>query len=309
MQSISILLNSNYSHSTNLPRKRGLHRAGFTLIEVMIALFILVIIGTATTKAVIDAARLKENLKDETEFNSEFRTSLSIIERDLNQVFNPRWYLGAEVVAMDPYAQPTPPPIVNPNASPPPPVLSAQQVNDKLRGTAFQAFEYWGNVFDVSGIRPSRFKGDEHSMSFITASHVRVYQQKKESIYSKVKYDIEKQAQNPNLNKEQNEKNAGLFSLIKTENTRAFDMDEPKDAPYLQYFTLLNQIKSLKFKYYKLGEKNPVNTWDSEAAETKAMFPEMVEMELSLQALNGKTMDAKILFKLEAPNDVLPTTY
>ena len=118
-----------------------------------------------------------------------------------------------------------------------------------------------------------------------------------------------RQPPNPNLNKDQNEKNAGLSSLIKTENTRVFDLDEPKEAPYIQYFTLLNQIKSIKFGYYKLGEKNPVTSWDSEAADTKGIFPEMVEMTLSLQALNGRTLDAKILFKLEAPNDILPTTY
>lgn len=278
---------------------------GFTLIEVMIALFILVIIGTATSKAVIDAARLKENLKDETEFSSEFRTSISLLERDLNQIFNPRWFLAADAKPLDLYA----PPAV-PSASPgAPATISAAEVNEKLRGAAFQAFEYWGPVFDVTGIRPSRFKGDQNSMSFITASHVRIYQQKKESIYSKVKFDLIKQPPNPNLNKEQNEKNAGLLSLVKTENTRAFDLDEPKDAPYIQHFTLLNQIKSLKFRYYKLGEKNPVNSWDSEAVDTKSIFPEMVEMELSLQALNGRMLDAKILFKLEAPNDILPTTY
>ncbi len=282
---------------------------GFTLIEVMIALFILVIIGTATSKAVIDAARLKENLKDETEFSSEFRTSLALIERDLNQVFNPRWFLSPTAQALDPYAAPTPNSNNNETTSKMPAPLSATEVNNKLRGTAFQATEYWGAVFDPSGIRPSRFKGDDHSMSFVSASHVRIYQQKKESIYSKIKYDLIKQPPNPNLNKEQNEKNAGLSSLIKTENTRVFDLDEPKEAPYIQYFTLLNQIKTIKFKYYKLGEKTPVTSWDSEAADTKGQFPEMVEMELSLQALNGRTLDAKILFKLEAPNDVLPTTY
>lgn len=282
-----------------------LSKKGFTLIEVMIALFILVIIGTATSKAVIDAARLKESLKDETEFSSELRTSITLIERDLNQVFNPRWFLAADAKPLDPYAQPTP--VASPSAATA--ALSAAEVNNKLRGAAFQAFEFWGPVFDSSGIRPSRFKGDETSMSFISASHVRIYQQKKESIYSKIKYELIKQPPNPNLNKEQNEKNAGLFSLTKAENTRTFDLDEPKEAPYLQYFTLLNQIKSLKFKYYKLGEKNPATTWDSEAADTKNIFPEMVEMDLSLQALNGRILDAKILFKLEAPNEILPTTY
>ncbi|NDG85595.1 MAG: hypothetical protein EBX52_11260, partial [Proteobacteria bacterium] len=40
----------------------------------MISLFILVLIGTTTSKAVVDAAKLKEVLRDETDFSSEFRT-------------------------------------------------------------------------------------------------------------------------------------------------------------------------------------------------------------------------------------------
>ena len=280
-------------------------KSGFTLIEVMISLFILVIIGVATSKAVIDAARLKENLKDETEFGSEFRTSITLIERDLNQVFNPRWFLSPDAKALDPFAPPTPR-NNNPNA---PVVMSAADVNNKLKGAAFQAFEFWAPVFDVTGLRPSRFKGDDHSMSFVSASHVRIYQQKKESIYSKIKYDVIKQPYNPNLTKDQNDKNSTMSSLIKVENSRAFELEEPKEAPYVQTYIVLNQIKKIKFSYFKLGEKEPATTWDSEAVDTKNTFPEMVQLDLSLQAVNGRILEGKILFKLEAPNDVLPKTY
>ena len=280
--------------------------AAFTLIEVMISLLILVIIGTATSKAVIDAAGLKEKLKDETEFSSEFRTSITLIERDLNQVFNPRWFLSPDQKPLDLYAPPTPPATMVPGVTPP---LSAQEINNKLRGSAFQASEYWSTVFDASGLRPSRFKGDDHSMSFVAASHVRIYQQKKESIYAKIKYDIIKQPPNSNLSKEQNDKISNYSSLIKIENTHAFELEEAKDVPYVQTYTILNQIKKIKFSYFKIGEKTPATSWDSEAADTKGIFPEAIQMELSLEALNGRTLDATILFKLEAPNEVLPKTY
>jgi len=280
--------------------------SGFTLIEVMISLLILVIIGTATSKAVIDAAGLKEKLKDETEFTSEFRTSCALLERDLNQVFNPRMFLSPDAKALDPYAAPVPPATMVPGVPLP---LTAVEVNNKLRGSAFQPSDYWGAVFDPSGLRPSRFKGDDHSMTFVSASHVRIYQQKKESIYSKIKYDLIKQPPNPNLGKEQNDKIANYSSLIKVENTHAFELEEPRDVPYIQTYTILNQIKKIKFRYYKTGEKEPVNSWDSEAQDTKGIFPEMIQMELSLEALNGRTIDATVLFKLEAPNEVLPATY
>jgi prepilin-type N-terminal cleavage/methylation domain-containing protein len=286
-------------------------QAGFTLIEVMISLFVLVLIGVTTSKAVLDAAKLKEVLKDETEFASEYRTSMGFIERDLNQVFNPRWLLPPDQKPYDPYAQPAPVAPQNPGApaSAAKQTLPPDQLNRFLKGFAFQTFEYWGMVYDQTGIRPSRFKGTDNSFSFVAASHTRIYQQKKESIYAKIKYSLIPQPPNPNLNKEQNEKLKGLFSLIKEENTHAFELEEPKDAPYVNYYTILNNIKKFKIGYYKTGEKDPVTSWDSDAVDTKGIFPEALEIEVSLQGPNDRTMDAKVLFKLETPNDVLPATY
>jgi prepilin-type N-terminal cleavage/methylation domain-containing protein len=282
---------------------------GFTLIEVMIALFILVMIGTTTSKAVIDAAKLKEVLKDETEFSSEFRTSTLFIERDLSQIFNPRWFLAPDFKPLDPYNPPPPPPPPAPGQRPPLPVLGIDEINRRTRGRGFQPSEFWGPILDPSGIRASRFKGKETELSFVTASHVRIYQSKKESIYAKVKYELVRQEPNPNLTAEQNQKHAGLYSLIKIENTRAFEMDEPKEAPYLNSYVILNNVKKLKFSFYKSGEKEPVREWDSESSDQKGKFPASVEMEVTLVGPEDRVMDSKVLFNLETPNDVLPKTY
>ncbi len=282
---------------------------GFTLIEVMIALFILVMIGTTTSKAVIDAAKLKEVLKDETEFASEFRTSTLFIERDLSQIFNPRWFLAPDFRPLDPYNPPPPPPPPAPGQRPPLPVLGIDEINRRTRGRGFQPSEFWGPILDPSGIRASRFKGKETEISFVTASHVRIYQSKKESIYSKVRYELAKQEPNPNLSAEQNQKYAGLFSLIKIENTRAFELDEPKDSPYVNSYVILNNVKKLKFSFYKPGDKDPVREWDSENSDQKGKFPASVEMEVTLVGPEDRVMDSKVLFNLETPNDVLPKTY
>jgi prepilin-type N-terminal cleavage/methylation domain-containing protein len=282
---------------------------GFTLIEVMIALFILVMIGTTTSKAVIDAAKLKEVLKDETEFSSEFRTSTLFIERDLSQIFNPRWFLAPDFKPLDPYNPPPPPPPPAPGQRPSLPVLGVDEINRRTRGRGFQPSEFWGPILDPSGIRASRFKGKETELSFVAASHVRIYQSKKESIYAKVKYELVRQEPNPNLTAEQNQKHADLYSLIKIENTRAFEMDEPKEAPYLNSYVILNNVKKLKFSFYKSGEKEPVREWDSESSDQKGKFPASVEMEVTLVGPEDRVMDSKVLFNLETPNDVLPKTY
>ena len=288
--------------NSTLPNNRG-----FTLIEVMISLFILVLIGTTTSKAVIDAARLKEVLKDETEFASEFRTSTAFIERDLAQVFNPRWFLAPDFKPLDPYSQPAP---LLPGAAPPAvPKMTVEEITRKTRGSAFQSFEFWGPILDSSGIRASRFKGKIDSMSFVTASHTRIYQQKKESIYAKVRYELIKQPPNANLTDEQNAKYASLSALVKIENTRAFEMEEPKDVPYVNSYVILNNIKSLRFSYYKKDAKDSVKDWDSEAQDQKGTFPTAVEVEISLMGPKERTLDEKVFFNLEAPNDVLPKTY
>jgi prepilin-type N-terminal cleavage/methylation domain-containing protein len=289
-----------------------MNRRGFTLIEVLISLFILVLIGFTTSKAVVDAANLKEILKGETEFSSEVRTSISFIERDLSQIFNPRWFLPPNQRAMDPFAQPTPAPAgggaagANSNIRK---ALSPDDLNRFLQGMAFQSFEYWGPVYDSSGIRPSRFKGTENSMQFVSASHYRIYAQKKESIYAKIKYEVVRQPPNPNLTKTENEKLAGLFQLVKIENTRAFELEEKRDSPHENVYVILNNIKKLRFGYFKPETKDPVREWDSDRQEQRGVFPEAVEMEFSLAAPNDRTLDATVLFKLEAPNHVLPATY
>jgi prepilin-type N-terminal cleavage/methylation domain-containing protein len=299
-----------FSISKNQKKKIPTNRAGFTLIEVLIALFILALIGATTAKAVVDAAKLREVLRDETEFASEFRTSIAFIERDLNQVFNPRWYLPADFKPLDPYnntAQVAP--AEGSNGTPPPKTLSVEEINRKTRGIAFQPTDYWGPVLDPTGIRASRFQGKIDSFSFLSSSHTRIYQQKKESIYSKIKYELIKQPNNPNLSDEQNAKFSSLRALVKIENTHAFEFEDPKDGHFINNYVILNNIKSIKFSYYKKGEKDTLKEWDSESTDLKWQFPVAIQMEVSISGPKDRTLDEKILFYLETPNDLLPKTY
>jgi prepilin-type N-terminal cleavage/methylation domain-containing protein len=269
-------------------------RKGFTLLEVMIALFILVIIGTTTSKAVIDAARLKEVLKDETEFYGEFRTSVSFIERDLGQVFNPRWFLAPDHQKLD-FFNGT---LIQDE---PIPKLRVDEIVRRTRGTASQTFEYWGPVLDASGIRASRFQGKDDRFSFVAASHARIYQMKKESIYSKIRYEVARQATG--------DKSSGLLALNKVENTRPFELEEPRDASYVQTYLILGNIKKIRFSYHKAGEKDGKPDWDSETADPPGSFPATVEMEVTLVGPKDRILEEKVRFNLETPNELLPKTY
>jgi len=284
-------------------------RRGFTLIEVMIALFILVLIGTTVSKAVLDAAKLKEVLKDETDFSSEFRTSTSFIERDLSQIFNPRSFLPPDFKPLDPYGPPPAPPAPGAQGTKVIPALSVDEINRKTRGSGFQSTDFWGPILDPNGIRASRFIGKEMEMSFVSASHVRIYQMKKESIYSKIRYQLIKQEPDPDRSKEANDKAVGLYSLIKIENPRAFEFDEPKDAPYVSRYVILSNVKKFKLSYFKGDSKDPLRDWDSEGSETKGLMPTAVEMEATLIGPKDRVLETKVLFNLETAQDVLPKTY
>jgi len=102
---------------------------------------------------------------------------------------------------------------------------------------------------------------------------------------------------------------SGYKALVKIENTHAFEIEDKKDVPYLNTYVILNNIKSIKFTYYKKDDKDSVKEWDSESTELKWIFPTAVQMEVSIAGPKDRTMDEKILFNLETPNDVLPSTY
>ena len=78
---------------------------------------------------------------------------------------------------------------------------------------------------------------------------------------------------------------------------------------YINTYVILNNIKKIKFSYYKKDEKDPVKEWDSESTEQKGIFPIAVEMEVSISGPKERNLEEKLLFFLETPNDLLPKTY
>ena len=75
------------------------------------------------------------------------------------------------------------------------------------------------------------------------------------------------------------------------------------------YYTTDAYKKKKAISDYKKDEKEPVKEWDSETQDIKGTFPTAVEIEVSLVGPKDRTMDAKVQFNLETPNDILPKTY
>jgi hypothetical protein len=132
---------------------------------------------------------------------------------------------------------------------------------------------------------------------------------KKESTYSKIRYEAVRQGANPALSKEENDRLSGLYALYKVENTRPFELEEPREAPYIQSYLILKNIKKIRFTYRKPEDKDGKPDWDSESAEPKGSFPATVEMEVTLLGPKDRVLEEKVRFNLETPNDLLPKTY
>jgi hypothetical protein len=97
--------------------------------------------------------------------------------------------------------------------------------------------------------------------------------------------------------------------LVKIENTRAFELEDPTDAPYINTYVILNNIKKITFAYYRKDEKDTTKEWDSESVAQKGLFPTAISVELTVIGPKDRTIDEKLLFYLETPNDLLPKTY
>jgi prepilin-type N-terminal cleavage/methylation domain-containing protein len=276
---------------------RNKAQSGFTLLEVLIALVILSIIGVLTARAISEALRLREQLLVETEVNVELRAGYFILERDLSQVFNPISMLPTGFARLDPNAPP-PPPVQSSGDSAQPGDLTARDVDQFLGGNAFVTTEFWGPVIHSSGVRASRFKGNEREFSFISNSNIRIYKERRESIFLKVRYSVVPS------------KTPGEYELVKTTDTAAFDLEDKKESPSSRSVPILTHLKSMDIQYTAMNQKDAYKTWDSETQQnTIGQFPESVRFVFQIVDRSERVIDQEWLFRLEAMSETLPGTY
>ncbi len=267
---------------------------GFTLLEVLIALVILSIIGVLTARAISEALRLREQLLVETEVNVELRAGYFILERDLSQVFNPLSMLPTGFTRLDPNA----PPPVRTEGQPADTEPTARDVDQFLGGNAFASTDYWGPVIHSSGVRAARFRGNEKEFSFVANSNIRIYKERRESIFVKIRYSVVPS------------KTPGEFELVKSTDTAAFEMDDKKDSTSKRSVPVLTHLKSMDIQYAATNQKDPYKTWDSETQQnTLGQFPESVRFVFQIVDRAERIIDQEWLFRLEAMSDTLPGTY
>jgi prepilin-type N-terminal cleavage/methylation domain-containing protein len=260
---------------------------GFTLIEVLISIVILTFISLGIYQSTTETFHLREILSNEGDFYNSIRLSMNIMQRDISMIYTP--------TLMIPNPAPSPSSSQAPQVAgrPAPTQPVAQPSSAFLQSDPDLAVEsdFWVAAVDKTGIRPSRFIGSEKKISFIGASHYRMYKDTAESEFSKITYELV-----------EDEFDKESMMLIKTESTDVFQMEERKDISKRTY-ALLHGIKKLKFRFYRkdknLGEWQP--TWDSDTDEVRNMFPDIVEVNFEVTGPSKLFFNGIYDFRPEIP--------
>ncbi|MCM2278701.1 MAG: prepilin-type N-terminal cleavage/methylation domain-containing protein [Oligoflexia bacterium] len=260
------------------------NKRGFTLLEVLIAMAILVFISLGIYQATVETYRLRDILSNEGDFYNQIRLSMDILQRDVAAMYSP------SLMAPAPAASPSP----GPGAGGYSGTATDPDLQSLLSGDLGQTSEFWHAATDKSGLRASRFKGSESKMSFVSLSHRRIYRDSKESDFAKVSYEVARDPDN---------KETETLILTKIENADAFNIDDTREKENSRTYPLLSGITKLRFRYYRKDQDQwkEYGSWDSDSEDFKNAFPDLIEVSLSVSGPSRLSFEGKFKFRPEVP--------
>ncbi|OFZ53488.1 MAG: hypothetical protein A2428_08015 [Bdellovibrionales bacterium RIFOXYC1_FULL_54_43] len=263
-------MNSNF-------KSRFSNQGGFTLMEVLIAMVILVFISIAIYQATVETYRLRDVLSREGDFYNGIRLAMNIVQRDVSLIYSP--------LLIEP-----PKPAKDPAAPP-----NAQEMEVLMGGDLNQATQFWGPAVDKTGLRPGHFIGTDSKMSFIAASHIRVYKDAPESELTKIVYEANRDEDRPEIQ--------DSYVLVKTASPNVYQDDEKRDTMLVKY-PLLRGIKKIRFRYFRRdkGVNGSWETsWDSEKEDQKDLYPDKVEITFEVAGPFRLFFEGVYVFRPEIP--------
>jgi prepilin-type N-terminal cleavage/methylation domain-containing protein len=279
--------------------------AGFTLIEVMIAIVLLVMISVAIYQATTQTYRYRAKIINEGDFYSGIRLAMGLMDRDLAALFspvnmNPNTTKQATGTAVDDPASGDPNARgivgVPPKRGAPTPgdAQDAERMENLTRSDLGQLSDYWLPATDLTAIRPSRFVGTDTRIQFVSASHMRLYKNYRESDYAKIVYELRDDKDTQVVE--------GTRLLVKIEDSQAFDDDKSfKKEKNARIYPLLPGVKSVKFRYFRRDKKTWENSWDTSRDDMKGLYPDLIEVKIEVVGLNKLSFTGSYMFKPETP--------
>lgn len=270
-------------------KKRAQTHSGFTLIEVLISMFLLVLISFSTYQATTQTFKLRESLSTEGEFYNNIRLAVGILQRDIENLYSPI-LIRPEIRRPDQSNPLIPSPAVAPN--------SAQQ--DLMKSRDVTRSDFFQNEYDQYSIRATRFIGKDNQLSFIASNHIRIYRDSAESDFKKVRYFLETE--------KDKEFETGSSTLFRSTSPDIFNDEESRDTK-LKKYPLLHGIKKFKLRYYRKDKDQWSNSWDNELEDYKEIHPDLVELELEVKAPKTLSFEGRYQIRTEIPLYGIPSTF
>ena len=227
------------------------NQSGFTLIEILIAIFLLAFVSIGIVSVTSDSQRTKDRTIDKDRDNLQIETALSRFEWDFSQIFSPLYYSQRLQIAGDPAQQ----------------TQEQQQQQQQITPEQQQVYEAVNNRYlqmetfafsNQDGQPVPRFEStDKSSFEFFTSSNRRRIQNQKQSNYAWVKYTLVDSP--PQKDDDVDPETAGL-NLPKTGKSfaRFIQADDPYndkriDTDKLKAQILLNNVESVEFQFWDPG--------------------------------------------------------
>jgi len=238
---------------------------------------------------------LRNIVKSQGEFYTNIRMAMEIMEKDIALIYSP-------VIMM-----------------PPEPVKDGEvPEGDKKKKSAaiplpdsVTAFfgresDFWRAALDDTGIRPSRLIGESDKITFISASHNRIYKEKKESIFAKISYYL--LDDKFSIDQDSGEERKDAKVLVKVENTDVFEIEDADAEEKDRIYPLLHGVTKFEFSYYTKGDLQPVTRWNSGSRDHKSTYPDYIEVEIEVESGERLKFSGKFKFRWEIPLNGLDTT-
>jgi prepilin-type N-terminal cleavage/methylation domain-containing protein len=265
------------------------NQRGFTLIEIIIAMFILAFISVFTVQSIQHALKTKAKVQGEIDKNSTVRDALRIMERDINMAFNYHDpYIALYNQAQDerlknaqnPKAATTPPP--QPGATPTP--TPAPAANQPIDPANYQkrTEKIW-----------TQFLGENEKLDFTSLSNIRMMENSPISSQAEIGYQLKPCRKRSNQEQSSN----CLWRRI----ANYLHEDITKDG---QETVLLENVTEFKLRYLGPGkEEEWSNQWltdDRGDSNTKGKFPYAVEITLAVKDTTSKAKDKELRMTIVA---------
>jgi prepilin-type N-terminal cleavage/methylation domain-containing protein len=276
--------------------KNSRKQNGFTLLEVLISVTILAFISVFTAQSLRRSSQYKIKIQKDVDHRAQLRSTLRLIERDVNMAFHYRgasWRIVAAIQQMmDPNRN-------GQNTVPGQQPQFPQQPNQPGQpGQPPQATPL------PPYPRPTQFIGKETTLSLVTLSNFRTLVDSAVSDQLRVSYRLDNCPEKPKaLGAKPPE---GKCLLRKTSNW-ILD-EETSGSGIFKDLVLIDGIKDLKFRYFGPGRDEWVNTWQSDQsgdALSQNRFPEAVEISIT-SVRENKELTLSTVASLRFPNNSTP---